>query len=182
MRFINLIIIALLLSACGSMANIDYDKSADFKLLKTYKINPEPVRISADTRINSPFMQQRVVNELEIELSKKGFVRINENAELEIKYYLDSRAGLVTQDSGLSIGVGSFSRHSAVGFGFNVPSGETSSIDKLILTIDIYSTKTEKLIWRGSLSDLLARGATPEVYTRLVKDLVIEILKEFPPR
>ena len=162
MRFIHLLFAFFFLSACGTVTNIDYDKSVDFKLLKTYSINTKAVRVSEDTRINSPFMQQRVVNELKAGLSKKGFTPLNENADLEIKYYLDTKMELETQDSGLSIGVGSYSRHSAVGLGFNFPAAETSSIDKLVLTVDVFLTKTDKLIWRGSLSDFLGRGATPE--------------------
>ena len=50
------------------MTNVDYDKSVEFKNLKTYKINIKPVRVATDTRIDTPFMQQRVVNELKTAL------------------------------------------------------------------------------------------------------------------
>lgn len=183
MRIINIIVVALLLSACTSMVNVDYDKNTNFNLYKTYRVDTKPVRVTGDTRINSPFMQQRVVSELQAVLTGKGFENLNNKPDLDIKYFLDIKHDIETHDSGMvSIGIGTSSRHSAIGFGFNVPIGETTSIDLLVLTIDVVSTKSKELIWRGSLSYHLYEGATPETYTKLVKDLVAEILKEFPPK
>ncbi len=183
MRIFIIIFISLMLSACASVVNVDYDKNVNFTSYTTYSIDKKPVRVSPDTRIDSPFMQQRVVNELERTLTNKGFEKLKGKAELEIKYYLDTRQEVETQDTGVvSIGFGTSSRYSAAGFGFNVPVGETSSIDILILTIDVVSTKTNKLIWRGSLGYSLYEGATPETYSRMVRDLVAEILKNYPPK
>ncbi|MCK4864642.1 MAG: DUF4136 domain-containing protein [Gammaproteobacteria bacterium] len=183
MRIINIIFISLMLSACASMVNVDYDRSTDFSSYKTYNIDSKPVRIFADTRINSSFMQQRVVNELNATLTKNGFKNIDKNADFNIKYFLDIRREVGSQDSGgFSIGFGSASRHSAIGLGFNIPIRETTSIDYLVLTIDIVSTKTNKLLWRGSLGYSLYEGASPETYTKLVSELVEEILQNFPPK
>jgi len=182
MRFLNVLFVFLFLSACTSMVNVDYDKNTNFSSLKTYRINTTPVRVSADTRINSPFMQQRVEKEINRALSGKGFTALKNNIDLEIKYYLDIKQEIETRDSAVSIGLGSYGSHSAIGFGFNVPIGEANSIDNLVLTIDVISTKTKELIWRGSLGYSLYEGATPEVYDNLVKELVIEILEKFPPK
>ena len=182
MRFINIVFISLLLSACASMVNVDYDKNINFTSLKTYSVEEKPVRVSGDTRINSPFMQQRVVNEIKTTLTKRGFENLKQNAELQVKYYLDIKQEIETQDSAVSIGFGTSSYHSAVGFGFTIPLGETSSIDMLVLTIDVFSAKTNKLIWRGSLGYSLYEGANPETYNKLVKELVVEILENFPPK
>ena len=182
MRIINIILFSLMLSACASGVNIDYDKDTNFKEFKTYNVEKTPIRVSADTRINSPFMQQRVVKELGRVLTKKGFQHLKANTELTVKYYLDIKQEIETEDSGVSIGFGRSSHHSAIGFGFTVPVGETSSIDKLVLTIDMTSSKTGELIWRGSLGYSLVEGATPETYSLLIKNLVAEILKNFPPK
>ena len=182
MRIFNIIFLALILSSCTSMVNVDYDKNTNFTSLKTYRINTVPVRVSKDTRINSPFMQQRVESEIKTALSVKGFENLKDKAELEIKYYLDIKQEFETQDSSVSFGFGSFGRHSAVGLGFEAPIGEVSSIDNLVLTIDVLSAKNNKLIWRGSLAYNLYEGSTPETYDKLVKELVVEILKNFPPK
>jgi Domain of unknown function (DUF4136) len=183
MRIINIIFISFLLSACTSMVNVDYDRSTDFTSYKSYNIDSTPVRISTDTRINSSFMQQRVVNEIKATLIKNGFKNKIKNADFNVKYFLDIKREIATQDSGVvSIGFGSSSRHSAIGFGLNVPIGESTSIDLLVLTIDVVSTKTNELLWRGSLGYSLYEGADPDTYTKIVNDLVEEILKNFPPK
>ena len=183
MRIINIIILALLVSACTSMVNVDYDHSTDFNSYTTYNINATPVRVSEDTRINSPFMQQRVVSELDNVFKNKGFKKVTKNQSFDVQYYLDIKQDFGTQDSGaVSFGFGSYGHHSSVGFGLTVPVGETYSIDILVLTVDLISSKTKELIWRGSLGYHLYEGATPETYTTLIKKLVTEILKEYPPK
>ena len=182
MRIISTIFIFLMLSACTSMVNVDYDKNINFRSFTTYNIELVPVRVSGDTRVSSPFMQQRVEREINAELSKKGFESVKKNAELKIKYYLDIKQEVEVQDSAISIGLGTSSQHSLIGLGFTVPIGETSSIDNLVLTIDVFSEKTKNLIWRGSLGYNLYEGATPDDYDHLVNGLVTEILKIFPPK
>ena len=183
MRIISIIFISLMLSACTSMVNVDYDRNTDFSSYKTFSVDAKPVRISTDTRVNSSFMQQRVVNELNATLTKNGFQNINQNADFNVKYFLGIRREIGTQDSGgVSIGFGSSRRHSAVGIGFNIPIGETTSIDYLVLTIDVVSTKTNQLLWRGSLGYSLYEGASPKTYTKLINELVEEILQNFPPK
>ncbi len=183
MRIISIIFISLMLSACTSMVNVDYDRTTDFSSYKTFSVDVKPVRISTDTRVNSSFMQQRVVNELNATLTKNGFQNINQNADFSVKYFLDIRRETGSQDSGVvSIGFGSSSRHSAIGLGFNIPIGETTSIDYLVLTIDVVSTTNNQLLWRGSLGYSLYEGASPETYTKLVNELVEEILQNFPPK
>lgn len=182
MRLISLSLIYLSLVACTSMVNTDYDRNTNFQLFKTFNIENKAVRVAQDTRVNSPFMQQRVVNAIETALAEKGFKKTNQSANLKIKYYMDIKHDFETEESAVSIGFGSSGYHSAIGFGFTAPIGETYSIDKLVLTLDMFSTKTDKLIWRGSLAYRLEGGATPESYTDLINDLVVEILKEFPPK
>jgi len=182
MRFVNLLFVYLFLSACSSTANIDYDKEFNFAQLKSFRIQEKPIRISSDTRVNSSFMQQRVVQEINTSLLEKGFVKTNKSPELEIKYFLDLKRELERYDSGFSVGFGSFGHRSSIGLGFNFPLDESRSIDNLVLTIDVFSTKSNKLIWRGSATEFLESGSTPETYTTLVRDLVAEVLSEFPPK
>lgn len=182
MRLIILLVTYSFLSACTSLANIDYDRSANFKSLKTYDIQIKPVRVSKDTRVNSPFMLQRVTHAIEESLTKKGFRNLKGKTDFKVKYYLDLRQDVEIEDTGLSIGMGTSSHHSAVGFAFNVPLADVYTVDRLVLTIDIFSTKTDKLIWRSSLGYHMDEGASPESYTQLVNELVEEILESYPPK
>lgn len=184
MRFVPLIfsiILSLFLSACASMVDVDYDRNINFKSFDSYLVQTKPERVTSDTRINTPFMQQRIVAAINTSLDKKGLTKTNNNS-IVVKYYLDVRQDFETDESAVYVGLGSYSHHSAVGFGFNFPLGETYSVDKLVLTIDMVSTKTNQLLWRGSLASQLSRATTPESNSKMVNALVDEILENFPPK
>lgn len=182
MRLTVLLIVFLFISACSPMASIDYDRNINFEAFTTFNIQANPARITADTRVSTPFMQQRIVKAITNELIKKGFKQKENKNDLKVKYYIDVVKEFETADSALSIGFGTSSHHSAIGMGFMFPVGESYSIDKLVLTIDMFSTKTNKLVWRGTLGYRLDLGATPERYTRMANELVAKILKDFPPK
>lgn len=178
----SFLLVCLFISGCSSLVNIDYDKNTDFNAFKSFKVKETSENISADTRINSKFMQQRMANELKESFIQKNYIFSEKNADIEVKYHLQIKTEIEFQEPRFSIGIGSYSRHSAVGFGFNVPASETNNTDSLVLTVDIYSLKTNQLIWRGIRDRILPYGATPEIYTKMVKELIAEILKEFPPK
>lgn len=182
MRLISLILFTFVLSACSPMVSIDYDRSIDFRSLTSFTIQTRPVKVDDDTRVSTPFMQERIVNAINHELSKKGFKYKENKTDVIIKYHIDIVRDIETDESTVSLGFGTSGHHSSIGMGFIFPVGEAYSIDNMVLTIDVVSTKTGKLIWRGTLGYRLDAGATPERYTRMANDLVAEILSGFPPK
>lgn len=181
MRRYILLITCLLLNACASIVNVDYDKATNFANLKTFMVESKPVRVAQDTRIDSPFMQQRVATAIQQALKAKGMKSVISKADLQVKYYLDIKQEIESTDSGMTIGVGTSSGSTAFGFGFAVPASDTSSYDKLVVTLDMVSGSNGKLIWRGSLAYRLHDGGTPEKRTEQIQKMVQEILKQFPP-
>lgn len=181
MRYLSLLVLSQFLLGCMSMANIDYDRNVDFYTFTTYQVQKEPIKTGEDTRITTPFMQERIVNAINTELAKKGLIKKDKPASLTIKYHISVATDIETEGSSVSFGFGTGTHHSAIGMGFVFPVGETYSVDKMVLTIDMYST-SNKLVWRGSLAYRMDAGATPDVYTRIVNNLVEDILKEFPPK
>lgn len=164
------------------MANIDYDRSVNFKSFSTYQIQREPVKTDEDTRVTTPFMQERIVSAINKSLDKKGLIQKDKNASLIIKYHMNIVRDLETENSSVSFGFGTGGHHSHIGMGFIFPVGETYTVDRLVLTIDMYSAKPLKLVWRGSLAYRLDPGATPDSYTYMANRLVDEILLDFPPK
>ena len=181
MRYLTLVFLTQFLFGCMSMANIDYDRSVNFRSFKTYQVEKEPLKTGDDTRITTPFMQERIVNAINTELVKKGLAKKDKQASLTVKYQISVAKDVETEGSSVSFGFGTGSHHSAIGMGFVFPVGETYTVDKMVLTIDMYST-TNKLVWRGSLAYRMDAGSTPDVYTRMVNNLVEDILKDFPPK
>jgi hypothetical protein len=169
------------LAGCASIANVDYDEKFDFSQLKRFQLQPTPVKSSGDTRIDSPLVEKRITAAIAAELEKKGYQKNEAEADFRVVYQLDVKQEVSGPSTSLSIGVGTFSRHRSVGMAYGFPAGEVETYDRGILTIDILSAASGELIWRGSSSRRLFDGATPEKSDKQAREIVSEILEQFPP-
>ena len=180
-RFAMVLFAMLALTGCATAVNVDFDKTTNFTQLRTYLIDPVPDVGTRDTRWNSPLVNQRIIRVAGYMLDSKGFVQKSENPDFRVVYRIDTAQEQRQSQSGFTIGVGSFGRHSSVGTAFNVPTCDVQTIDRGVLTIDIVSARTGALVWRGSSSRRIFNGSTPEAKDTLVFEIVTEILEKFPP-
>jgi hypothetical protein len=180
LRYTVLLCMSVLVSACGTSVNVDYDPSTDFSTIRTFKLEPQPTRVSDDPRIDSPLMQQRVVKAIGDKLKEKG-LRETSPADVRVTYRIDVKQEIESSSSGVSVGVGTYSRNVGVGFGYGFPASDVESYDWATLTIDLQRPNGE-LLWRGSDRRRLYSGSTPEKNNRQVNDLVDDILEKFPPQ
>lgn len=181
MKQLLLLTACLFLSACASSVNIDYRPGVSFARIKTFQVQEKPVNATTDTRVDSPFMQQRTVEALKTELAKKHLYSVKEKADVLVKYHLVIKQEFETDDSGVYFGFATGTRHSLLGLSYSFPERQVASVDTLVLTIDIVDPQNI-LLWRGSLGRRLYSGSTPETNRRLIQGLVTEILKQYPPK
>jgi len=181
MKLLLTITICLLLSACATSVDVDYRSGVNFSKIKTFQIQEKPVNATTNTRIGSPFMQQRMVEALKKTFTSKGLYFSKDKTDVIIKYHLVIKQGFETDDSGVFFGLGTSTYNSAIGLGYNFPGPQVASVDNLVLTIDVVDSHNV-LLWRGSLGRRLYDGSTPETNKRLVQGLVTAILKHFPPK
>lgn len=180
MKNLLLAITLSLLAACASSVNVDYKQNISFTQFKTFLVQSKPVNVTKDTRIDNPFVQERVIKAIGDNLVAKGFT-VNKSApDIVVKYHLVIKQEIESDDSGITLGYGTVSRHSFLGMSYNFPERDISSIDNLVVTIDIFDNNN--LLWRGSLGSRLYDGSTPESNTRLISGLVKDILEQFPPK
>lgn len=172
----------LLLTACATSVNVDYSPGTSFAGLKTFQVQARPEAIPDDPRVNSPFMKQRITKAVGDHLTLKGMSFVKTSPDVLVKYHLGVRQELETDDSGVSIGIGTATRHTAIGFVYGFPATEVETVENLVITIDIVSATNQQLLWRGSLARRLYAGSTPESNTALINGMVREILDLFPPR
>lgn len=180
-RCSGLLLTALLLVACSTTVNVDYDQDYNFTALKTFALQEEPEKIEDDPRLSTPMMQQRLVRAIRAGLQQAGLREV-QPADVRVSYRVDIRQEIESDGSGVSVGAGTFSRRVGIGFGYGFPVSELESYDRMVLTIDLHSSETDRLLWRGSDSRRLYAGSTPKSSTRLVNELVEAILEKFPPR
>lgn len=181
-RLIGGVSIALLLSACATSVNVDFDQAVDFSRLKTFSILGRSDVDNKDPRLDSSLMDKRILAAINAGLKAKAFTRQDGNADIQVKYRIDVKQEIESDSSGVSIGFGTFSRNVGVGVGYKIPTADVQSYDRGVLTIDMISGKTGQLIWRGSSGRRLYDGSTPEASDKLINSIVDEILKEFPPK
>jgi len=169
------------LLACATTANVDYREDYDFSIIHEIRIVPPARPGNADTRINSPLVEERIRKAITEVLTAKGYGIVENNADANLAWQVSTRAGVESYDSGFSVGFGTFQRHSAVGVGYGFPGYDADSYDEGVLTVDILNAADNTLLWRGSSSRRLVNGATPQTITTTVHELVGDVLKNFPP-
>jgi hypothetical protein len=170
-----------LLGACASSVNVDYDRAVDFRRLRTFALLDSPQIKTGDPRIDSPLVEQRIRTAILAQLQAKGFQPVAQQPDFVVRYAISIKQEIESDSSGISIGIGSFSHHSAIGFSYGFPAYEVESYDKAVLTIDMLDGKTEQLLWRGSYGKRLYDGLTPEKLDQTIHSTVAEILARFPP-
>lgn len=181
LQYLALSAALLVLAGCTTTVNVDYDQDTNFSALKTFQLETKPIKIADDPRLDSPLVQQRVVNAIRTGFINKGLREDTGQADVRISYRIDIKQEIESDTSGVSVGVGTFSRNVGIGFGYGFPASDVESYDRIILTIDLHRTDNT-LLWRGSDSRRLVSGSTPQSNTRLINELVDAILEHYPPR
>lgn len=178
MRNLLLVISLLTLSACATSVNVDFDPKTNFATIKSFQVQAKPVNVIDHPRIDSPFMQQRTIKAIGDSLTLKGMTFTKSEPDVIVKYHIGINKELESDESGVSFGFGTFSRHSAIGLDYGFP--EVATVENLVITIDMVASSTNLLLWRGSLARRLYEGSTPASNTKLVNKMVAEILNQFP--
>lgn len=179
-RYLFILSSVVLLAACGTTVNVDYDKQTNFQALKTFKLMPSPETKTGDTRLDSPLVDKRIRDAIVATLSLRGYQQVKDNPDFAVAYQLGLRQEVDSSRATMTVGVGGFYPHSAIGMTYGYP-GYVESYERGILTIDVLHGSDKKLIWRGSSGRRLYNGSTPEKSDKEINAIVGEILDKFPP-
>lgn len=170
----------LVLAGCGTMVNVDYDKQANFQGLRTFVLMPTPETKTGDTRLDSPLVDKRIRDAIVATLSQRGYQQVKDKPDFAVAYQLGLRQEVDSSRATMTVGVGGFYPHSAIGMTYGYP-GYVESYERGILTIDVLQGSDKKLMWRGSSGRRLYDGSTPEKSTKEINAVVQEIIDKFPP-
>lgn len=170
-----------LLAGCASSVNVDYDRQADFSRLKTFALLEASQIKTGDPRLDSPLVEQRIRKAIVAQLRARGFVPDERQPDFLVRYDIRVKQEIEGDSSGITIGFGSFSSHSAIGLSYGFPGYEVESYDRAVLVIDMLDAASRRLLWRGSYGERLYDGLTPEKMDATINTTVNEILSHFPP-
>jgi len=174
------IIVALglmLLAACASQLNMEYDTETDFSGYKHFTWVAPEIRPIANPILDSELLNDRVRNAVREVLSAKGFVEAENCTDFYITYHTASKERLGASPFSVGVGYGYNYRrwrHSALFDGPGVRSYEEG-----VLILDIISCGTKKLVWRSWDESLVNQRNYSK---KAVRRAVEEILAKFPPQ
>lgn len=180
-RFLFLLtIVQILASSCSSiMKTYSYkDKKTDLKQYKTYAwINLD--HFVEDNKNGNKLYAKYILDLANQELKKKGFILDVENPDAVFLFdtQIENRIAY-SQSPQVSVGVGFGGPGYYVGGSVPVAGGQITqeNYDEGVLFIEMYDTKTQKLVWRGWAQEEISfttdletdiRRAVEQIFMRL---------------
>lgn len=167
MKNIKFIFICFLISCSASKVVTDYDVKEDFSKFKTfdfYEDNGENLNEFDVKRITS-YIQENL-----------NSINLQQNSTPDFLIFFDTKIEDNNNQNTIGIGLG----NGGFGVSGGIPIGGKKVDEKLI--IKFVNANTNELFWEGSLKSTIKENRTPEKRELYLKEVVQEILKEFPPK
>ena len=148
----------------------DYDRSADFSQYKTYSWQHVKTKDALDV--------DRIKSAVNAALAAKGWTQVGSGGDVSIVAMEITREQqtLNTFYDGFG-GRWSWRRFGGGGFGEATTTTDTYKVGTLV--VDLFDTKTKKLLWRGTSTDTLSNNSNKNI-NNLDKGAA-KMFKKFPP-
>ena len=174
-RILSLMGIALLCAtpAFAQQVKSDYDRSADFSQYKTYSWE--------QVQTQNPLWVDRIKTAVNSALAAKGWTQVESGGNVSIvaMEMNQTHKTLNTYYDSFGGGWGWGRRFGGFGddFGESTTTPETYRVGTLV--VDLFDTSTKKLIWRGSLRDVLSDKSNKNI--KNLDKGVGKLFDQFPP-
>ena len=165
-------------TAAAQDVRYNFDKSANFAALKTYKW----VAIKGATPL-ADLTDRQVKAAVDAVLATKGLTKSDsDTADLYIGYQaaVGQEKEYTSFDTGWGYGPG-WGGGWYGGGGGGMTTGQTSTIYIGQLALDMYASQAKSLVWRGNASKTLDPKAKPEKQQKNLEKAVAKMLKNYPP-
>lgn len=180
MRFIWILPILMISGiVLGQDVRYNFDKDTDFSKFKTYKW----VAIKGATPVDD--LTDKQIREVsDAELATKGLTKTDgDSADLLVGYQtaIGTEKQFTSYDTGWGYGPGWYGG-GWYGGGGGMTTGQTSTIYKGQLALDMYDSANHDLVWRGVASKTLDPKAKPEKRQKNLQKAVAKLMKNYPPK
>ena len=148
----------------------DYDRSADFSQYKTYSWEQVKTKDALDVN--------RIKSAVNAALAAKGWTQVDSGGDVSVvaMEITQNQQTLNTFYDGFGGGWG-WRRFGGGGFGEATTTTETYKVGTLV--VDLFDTKTKKLLWRGTSTDTLSNNSEKNI--KNLDKGVEKLFKPFPP-
>ena len=152
--------------AFGQNVKFDYDHSTDFSKYKSFMWIREP------ETTKDPFMKQRIMDSVNMQLMAKGLQMVNSNADLAVA------VNVATQEKKtLNTFYDGFG-----GFAWGMGGATTTTVETYeegTMVVDLFDAKMKKIVWRGVATKEIS--AKPDKVTKEAEKAIEKLFKHFPP-
>jgi hypothetical protein len=152
-------------TASAQQVKTDYDRSANFGQYKTYSWEQVKTKDALDV--------DRIKNAVNAALAAKGWTKVDSSGDVSIvaMEIIRNQQTLNTFYDGFGGG------WRWGGFGDATTTTETYKVGTLV--VDLFETKTKKLVWRGTSSDTLSNNSDKNI--KNLDKGAEKMFKHFPP-
>jgi hypothetical protein len=175
------VIVGLLLLVATSCAVTDFDRSADFTRYRTFAWGKSEVNVKNPVH-NSKLINKNIKTTVENELAKRGISRNDRNPDFTISYHTYTEQKQEATGGNYYGYPFSPFRFYPYGFGwalhpYGTATPRTMTFTEGTLIIDITDSKTNELVWRGTVSGNVDNVSNLE---KQIRKGIKAILKKYP--
>ena len=131
-----------------------------------------PRQSSEDQLIN-----QEIKRAVEEQLAQKGLIKVDKNADLQVRYHATIRQEQSLYMSGLGWGGGGWG-----GPWNGSVQGQTSSVPIGTIVVDLYDPAQKQLIWRGDATKTIDLKKDPDKNYKDLQKAMAKLFKNYPPQ
>ncbi len=178
--FIFLLALAAILPSCTKVqVSQDYVTGYQFGTEHTYDWNVKLPQENSGLLAENELLAKRFYKSIEVVLTSRGYQPgAQPDFLVSCIYTVASKLQSYPVTSGFGFSYGRYSRHGGVG----IYRGDSiRQYDQGKLEINIHSGTTGNLIWKGTGTREVFTHSTPEEITKDVREMVEEVLRQFPP-
>ncbi len=157
----------IITNACSQNIHYNYDRGANFAAYRTYQWVDLPGGNAPDQLVDQAI--RRAIDE---QLAQKGLVKVEDDADLSVAYVAIVHEGKSVDSSG--VGVPRW--WDAVSA---QPTTSTTPIGTV--TVILYDSDREQLIWRGDASETLNLKKDPGKNYKNLQKAMAKLFKNYPP-
>jgi hypothetical protein len=168
----TLLLAVLLLSTAApvnAQIKTDYDHSANFGTYKTYSW--------LKVQSGDSLWDDRIRQDVDAQLAAKGWTKVDSNGDASVSAFRSTQDQKTLETFYDGFGGGWRWRGFGGGDGLSTTTTEVTKVGNVV--VDIFDSKTQKLLWRGKDSEDLSSNADKNIQ-KLQKD-INSMFKHFPP-
>ena len=178
--FLQAVLFLAASSALGQDVRYNFDKDTDFSKFKTYKWV-----VLKDAPQLDNLVDKQIKTAVDAQLATKGLTKTDDDkADLYIGYQaaVGQEKQFTSYSSGWGYGGGWYGGgwYGGPG-GMSTTTGQTSTIYKGQLALDMYDSSHHDLVWRGVASKTIDPKAKPDKQEKNLNKAVAKLLKNYPP-